>query len=298
MTTGAVSGPEPSMAAPVRLSAPRRVELRVGIGLVVAVALACLVIPLLDHADPNAFVAPPLQPPSAEHPFGTDTVGRDVFIRVFTAGRLDIALAALGVIVPFIVGTVVGTMVGAARRRGVDAVVMRLTDGVIAFPFVVLILVIVLVVGANTEIWPLPAGSVSILAAVWLTDWTFYARLARSRTHVLRDEDFVAAGRLMGFSPFRIVTRHLLPSVWPATATYAVSDALFMVSLIAGLPFLGAGIQPPTPEWGSIMYEGRGVIEQAWWISMTTVGVVLVIGTGVMMVVDSLVSSRRRPRLP
>lgn len=298
MTTDAVPGPEPSTVASVRLPAPRRVELNVGIGLIVAVTLACLVIPLLDHADPNALIAPPLQPPSVEHPFGTDTVGRDVFIRVFTAGRLDIALAALGVIVPFIVGTVVGTMVGATRRRGVDTVVMRLTDGVIAFPFVVLILVIVLVVGANTEIWPLPAGSVSILAAVWLVDWTFYARLARSRTHVLRDEDFVAAGRLMGFSPFRIVTRHLLPSVWPTTATYAVSDALFMVSLIAALPFLGAGIQPPTPEWGIIMYEGRGVLEQAWWISMTTVGVVLVLGTGVMMVVDSLVSNRRRPRLP
>jgi peptide/nickel transport system permease protein len=297
VTTDAVPGPAPGMAASVRLSVPRRVELRVGIGLILAVILACLVIPLLDHANPDALVALPLQPPSAEHPFGTDTVGRDVFIRVFTAGRLDIALAALAVIVPFLVGTVIGTMVGATRRRVVDTSVMRLTDGVIAFPFVVLILVIVLVVSPNAQIWPLPAGSVSIIVAVWLTDWTFYARLARSKTHVLRGEDFVAAARLLGFSPFRIVTRHLLPSVWPATATYAVPDALFMVSLIAALPFLGAGIQPPTPEWGSIMYEGRGVLEQAWWISMTTLGVVLVLGAGVMMVVDSLVSNRRRPRL-
>jgi len=298
MTTDTVPGPAPSMVASVHLSVPRRVELRVGIGLILAVALACLIIPLLDHTDPNALVAPPLQPPSAEHLFGTDTVGRDVFIRVFTAGRLDIALAALGVIVPFLAGTVVGTMVGATRRRGVDTVVMRLTDGVIAFPFVVLILVIVLVVGPSAQIWPLPAGGVSILVAVWLVNWTFYARLARSRAHVLRGEDFVAAARLLGFSQFRIVTRHLLPSVWPTTATYAVPDALFMVSMIAALPFLGAGIQPPTPEWGSIMYEGRGVLEQAWWISMTTLGVVLVLGTGVMMVVDSLASNRRRPRLP
>jgi peptide/nickel transport system permease protein len=240
----------------------------------------------------------PLQPPSADHPFGTDAVGRDVFIRVFTAGRLDIALAALGVTVPFVVGTVLGTTVGATRTRGVDAVAMRLTDGVIAFPFVILILVIVLVVGPSAGIWPLPAGSVSILVAVWLVNWTIYARLARSRTHVLRGEDFVAAGRLLGFSQFRIVTRHLLPSVWPTTATYAVPDALAIVSLIAALPFLGAGIQPPTPEWGIIMYEGRGVLNQAWWISMSTVGVVLVLGTGVMMVVDSLVSTRRRLRLP
>jgi peptide/nickel transport system permease protein len=298
MATDTVLGPAPGVAASVRLSTPRRVELRMGIGLILAVVFACLVIPLVDHTDPTALVALPMQPPSAAHPFGTDTVGRDVFIRVFAAGRLDIALAALGVAVPLLVGTVIGTMVGATRRRGVDAVVMRLTDGVIAFPFVVLILVIVLVLGPSAEIWPMPAGSVSILVAVWLVNWTFYARLARSRTQVLRDEDFVAAGRLLGFSPFRIVTRHLLPSVWPTTATYAVPDTLAMVSLIAALPFLGAGIQPPTPEWGVIMYEGRGVLKQAWWISMTTLGVVLVLGTGVMMVVDSLISNRRRPRLP
>lgn len=281
-----------------RRAGARRIELRVGLGLICAVILACVLIPILDRTDPTALVGVPLQPPSAEHPFGTDTVGRDVFIRVFTAGRIDIALAALGMIVPMVTGTVVGTLVGASRRPWVDAVAMRLTDGVIAFPFVVVVLVIVLIIGPDTQIWPLPAGSVSILAAVWLVNWTFYARLARTRTHALRGEDFIAAARLLGFSQARIVARHLLPSVWPTTATYAVSDFMFMISLIAALPFLGAGIQPPTPEWGSIMYEGRGVLAQAWWISLTTAGVVLVLGVGVMMVVDSLVSQTRRVRLP
>lgn len=276
----------------------RQIELYVGLGLIAAVVLACLVIPVFDDTDPNALVAAPLQPPSAEHLFGTDTVGRDVFIRVFTAGRLDIALAVLGVTFPLIVGTLVGTVVGASRSRFLDAVVMRFTDGVIAFPFVVLVLAIVLIMGADTQIPPLPAGAPSILVAIWLVNWTFYARLARTRTQVLRDEDFVAAGRLLGYSQGRTVTRHLLPSVWPTTATYAVTDALVLVSLIAALPFLGAGIQPPTPEWGNIMYEGRGVLVQAWWISLTTAGVILVLGIGVMMVVDALVADRRRPRLP
>jgi peptide/nickel transport system permease protein len=269
-------------------------ERRVGIGLIVVVVLACLVIPMLDGTDPEAFVAPPLESPSAAHPFGTDTVGRDVFIRVFTAGRIDIALAALGVIVPLAFGTVIGTMVGATRRRAVDPIAMRLTDGVIAFPFVVLVLVIVLIVGADTQIPPLPAGGASIMAAVWLVNWAIYARLARTRTRVLYREDFITATRLLGFSQARIVARHLLPSVWPTTATYAVTDMLLIVSLIAALPFLGAGIQPPTPEWGSIMYEGRGVLVQAPWVSLTTAGVVLILGTGVMMVVDSLVGSSRR----
>ncbi|RWC38243.1 MAG: ABC transporter permease [Mesorhizobium sp.] len=277
---------------------PWRIELYVGVGLILAVVLACLVIPILDRTDPNALVALPLQPPSAEHPFGTDMVGRDVFIRVFTAGRLDIALAALGVLVPFVSGTVIGTVVGASRRRLVDTVTMRLTDCVIAFPFVILVLLIVVIIGADTRIPPLPPGAASVLVAVWIVNWTTYARLARARTQVLRQEDFIAAARLLGFSQARIVARHLLPSVWPTTATYAVADALGLVSLIAALPFLGAGVQPPTPEWGSIMYEGRGFLLQAWWISFTTAGVLLVLGTGVMLVVDSLVSNPRRPRLP
>lgn len=280
------------------LTRGRRIEMRVGVGLLLAVLFACVVIPMVDDTDPTALVADPLQPPSSEHLFGTDTVGRDVFIRVFTGGRVDIALALLGVVVPLLMGTVIGTLIGVTRRRFVDAVAMRVTDAVVAFPFAVLVLVIVLIVGADVEIWPLPAGGASILAAVWFGNWTIYARLARTRTHVLRGEDFIVAGRLLGYSQIRIVTRHLLPSVWPTTATYAVCDALLIVSLIAALPFLGAGIQPPYPEWGSIMYEGRGVLAQGWWISLTTAGVVLVFGTGVMMVVDSLVSSARRVRLP
>lgn len=276
---------------------PRKIELRIGVALILAVALACWIIPMLNSTDPNALVAAPLQPPTPNHPFGTDSVGRDVFIRVFTAGRVDIALAALGVIVPFVGGTIIGTVIGASRSRAVDTITMRLTDGVIAFPFVVLVLAIALIVGPDVQMPPLPAGGASILAAVWIVNWTIYARLARARTHVLRREDFIAAGRLLGFSQRRIVFRHLLPSVWPTTATYAVTDALIIVSVIAALPFLGAGIQPPTAEWGSIMYEGRGVLGQAWWISFTTAGVVLVLGTGVMMVVDALVANSRRAKL-
>lgn len=281
-----------------RRARPRHLELRIGVVLVVAVVLACIVLPVISGADPDALAGVPLQAPSGAHPFGTDSAGRDVFVRVFVAGRLDIALAILGVVVPLVVGTVFGTVVGATRRRGVDAVMMRLTDGVIAFPFVVLTLVIVLVIGAEARVPPFPAGAPSILLAVWIVNWTIYARLARAQALVLKEEDFIAAARLLGYSQARIVLRHMLPSVWPTTATYAVADGLLLITLIAALPFLGAGIQPPTPEWGSIMYEGRGVLEHAWWISLTPAALVLVLGTGVMMVVDSLVTTGRRPRLP
>ncbi|SDW90152.1 peptide/nickel transport system permease protein [Arthrobacter sp. cf158] len=293
----AVVAAEAPGLVPARRRRPRRLELRVGIGLIAAVILACVVIPIVNTTDPNALVAAPLQPPSAQHPFGTDTVGRDVFIRVFTAGRLDLALAALGVIVPLVTGTVIGTVIGASRSRTLDVVAMRFTDGLIAFPFMIVVLLIVLILGPEAQIPPLPPGAASVLAATWLVNWTTYARLARARTHVLRQEDFIAATGLLGYSRPRIVVRHLLPSVSPTTATFAVADTLGIVALIAALPFLGAGIQPPTPEWGSIMYEGRGVLSQAWWISLSTVGVVLVLGTGVMMVVDSLISNTRRARL-
>lgn len=294
MTTDLVLSDVKSVGRPIR---PRRVELRVGIALVLLVVLACVVIPILNGTDPDALVAAPLQPPSGSHPFGTDSVGRDVFVRVFYAGRLDLILALLGVMVPLFVGTVIGTLIGASRSRALDAVAMRLIDGVIAFPFVVLVLVIVLILGPDTRFPLLPTGGVPILIVVWAVNWAYYARLARTQTHVLREEDFVAAARLLGYSQVRIVFGHLLPSVWRTTATLAVADTLLIVALIAALPFLGSGIQPPTPEWGSLMYEGRGVMSQAWWIALSTAGVMLVFGSGVMMVVDSLVSDKRRVRL-
>ncbi|WP_159613973.1 ABC transporter permease [Glutamicibacter sp. JC586] len=288
----------PGLASAQPTTRPKQLELRVGITLIALVVLASIFIPIFNTTDPNALVAAPLEPPSLAHPFGTDTVGRDVFIRVFTAGRLDLTLAVLGVIVPLVFGTILGTVIGASRKKALDVVVMRFTDGLIAFPFIILVLMIVLIVGPEATIPPLPPGAPSVLAATWLVNWTTYARLARLRTHILRQEDFISATGLLGYSRTRVITKHLLPSVWPTTATFAVSDLLSIVALIAALPFLGGGIQPPTAEWGSIMYEGRGVISQAWWISFSTVGVVLLLGTGVMMVVDSLVSTSRRALLP
>jgi len=274
------------------------VELGLGITLVAGIVLACVLIPLLDHANPDALVAAPLQPPSSAHPFGTDTLGRDVFIRVFTGGRLDLTMAALGVAPLLAIGTMIGATIGFARSRLLDSVAMRLMDGLLAFPFVVLTLVIILIVGADATVWPLPSGAVSVLVAVWIVNWVVYARLARAQILVLREEDFISAARMLGFSRARIIVRHLLPSVWPVTLTYAATDAVLFISVMAGLPFLGAGIQPPTPDWGGMLYEGRGVLGQAPWITLAPAALLAGFGLGVMLITDAVVGRHRRVTLP
>lgn len=288
--------PVPVVAAARRRSGPRllprRSALVVGAGLLVAIAVLSIVVPFLSPYDTGEFVAAPLQAPSGAHPFGTDSFGRDVFVRVFAAGRLDLAIAVIGVSVPLLIGTVVGTFVAASRRRWLDVVVMRLIDSIIAFPFVILVLALVLVIGSDRSLGPLPAGLPALFASIFATSWAIYARLARAETLSLRQRDYIAAARLLGYSEMRIVTRHLLPSVLRTTATYAVSDAILIIIVAASLPFLGAGVQPPAPEWGSIMYEGRSVLESAWWITILPGIVLALTGIGISLVADALVAGQ------
>jgi peptide/nickel transport system permease protein len=104
--------------------------------------------------------------------------------------------------------------------------------------------------------------------ALFLTSWSVYARIARGETLALRERDFLVAARVSGLSWWTIVRRHIFPNVLPATLTYALSDAVLVIGVIASLPFLGAGVQPPTPEWGSIIYDGRSVLSEAPWVCL------------------------------
>ncbi len=272
----------------------RRRSLVVGVALLGIVIALCLVVPPLSPYSPDAFVAAPYLSPSWSHPFGTDTYGRDLLVRVFVAGRLDLVVAAVGVAVPLVVGTLIGTLVGGASRRWPDVVVMRIVDAIVAFPFVILVLTLVVVFGVDRTLGPLPAGLPSLFIAVFLTSWALYARLARAQTLALKNREFIAAARLLGFSHARIVRRHLLPTVFKTTATYAVSDAILLIIVTASLPFLGAGVQPPTPEWGAIMYEGRTVIETSWWITVCPGIALAITGLGASLIADALVAGEER----
>ncbi|MBU8808297.1 ABC transporter permease [Mycolicibacterium goodii] len=262
--------PVPSTAsAPKRTTlSPRNRTFAAGAVLLGTIVALCVLAPLVLTTSTTDFVGVPLSAPSPTHPFGTDAFGRDVFSRTLVGGRLDLGVAFIGVVVPLLVGTVIGIASGLVAGSLLDRVVMRTVDAILAFPFNILILALAVVLGQSTTFWFLPAGVPGILVALFLTSWSVYARIARGETLALRERDFLVAARVSGLSWWTIVRRHIFPNVLPATLTYALSDAVLVIGVIAALPFLGAGVQPPTPEWGSIIYDGRSVLREAPWVCL------------------------------
>jgi peptide/nickel transport system permease protein len=265
---------------------------------ILAVVIACCVfVPMLSNQSPDAFVAMPQLHPSWHYPLGTDAFGRNVFLRVCVAGRIDFLIAAIGVLGSLSIGTLIGISVTAARRRVWETIAMRVVDSIIAFPFVVLVLTFVVIFSSSGGWGPLPRGVPALLGAIFLWDWTIYARLARSRTLELRDAEFVLAARLLGYSQRRIVLRHLFPNVFRTTASYAVGDAVIILVTTASLPFLGAGVQPPTPEWGQMMFEGQTLLSSAWWITIGPAIALALSGVGVTLLADALINRSGRSHL-
>jgi peptide/nickel transport system permease protein len=282
-----------------RLRLKRRTQRRsdtafhVGVAILAIVALLCIFVPLLATKGPSDIVADAFQRPSWSHPFGTDSVGRDVFIRVFAGGRLDLIIASVVVLVSLLVGTVVGVLAGATDRVWLDSLLMRFVDALLAFPFIVLVLALVVVFGQDRTMGPLPAGAPAIVVAILFIDWAVYARLARSQMRVLRTRDYVVALQVLGLPHGRIMRRHLLPAVARVGAAYSVADAILVVITTASLSFLGLGVQPPTAEWGAIMYEGRSVLATSWWVTVTPGVVLAITGLGLTLLADSLLESDR-----
>lgn len=267
-----------------------------GAVILIGVIGCCVLVPMLSSQSPDAFGARPLLHPSWRYLMGTDEFGRNVFLRVCDAGRIDLLIAAIGVLGSFTIGTLIGITVTAARRRIWETIVMRLVDSIIAFPFVVLVLTFVVIFSESTGLGPLPRGVPALLGAIFVWDWTIYARLARSRTMELRDAEFVTAARLLGYSQRRIVLRHLLPNVSRTTASYAVGDTVLILTVTASLPFLGAGVQPPTPEWGQMMFEGQTFLVQAPWITLGPALALALSGVGVTLLADALINRSGRTR--
>jgi len=270
-----------------------RFGLKCGIAILSTIAICCLVIPLVWPDSPDALYAVPLQAPSLAHPFGTDDVGRDIFVRVFAGGRIDLIVATFVVGLSCIVGTIIGILAGSTKRGWLEAVLMRIVDALIAFPFVILILLLVVLVGPARVIGPLPAGLPATLIAFLLVGWAYYARLARAQALTLRQKEYVVAAELLGYSRVRVITRHLAPTIFRVTASYAVGDAILVVVVIASLAFLGAGVQPPTPEWGNIMFEGAGYMQSAWWITVTPGLMLALTGLGLSLVADNVLTANR-----
>jgi peptide/nickel transport system permease protein len=272
----------------VRRALGARPALLIGLGLLVPLVLACLLVPSLWPHSADALVAQSYLPPSSAFPFGTDDVGRDLVPRVFAGGALDLFIAAIVVGISLLLGTVIGVASAMSGRRS-DAVAMRFVDAVLAFPFLILVLALTVVIGPERVLGPLSAGVPSIIGALILVDWAIYARLTRAQTMSLRSRDYVTAGELLGYSRSRIVLRHLMPNVLGVAGAYAAADAVLVVVTTASLSFLGVGVQPPTAEWGSIMFEGRAVLATSWWITVIPGVFLAVAGLGLSIVADALI---------
>jgi peptide/nickel transport system permease protein len=253
-----------ALAAPMAAVGARlkRVPPRVQVGLVMIGCLVVLsvLVPLLSPYDPQRGTgSDPLMAPSGQHLLGTDHLGRDVLVRAFVAAQMDLLLATVGVSLPLVVGTLVGSMIGSTRSRVVQYVGEVAIEGINAFPTLIVVIALIAAFGPGVN---------GILVALFMTAWARYAKVARGRALTIRDLGYLQVARGLGYGWPRILAIHVAPNVFPTTISYAVSDFVVVILAIAGLSFLGAGVQPPMPEWGAMMSEGRLYLARAWWIAL------------------------------
>ena len=259
-----------AVAAPVR----RRPRLRLGrpSGRSVAIAtlglivLLALIAPLIA-SDPQAVdQAGQLEAPSWSHLFGTDQYGLDVFSRVIYGARVSLLVGFAAVVVGGLIGASLGLLAG-FRGGWTDSMIMTLADAQLAFPFILLAIGIIAVLGPSF---------LTLIVVIGLSGWVTYARVLRSQVLVLRSREFVDAIHALGGSVARVIARHVLPNVLSSLVVIATLELARAIVLEATLSFLGLGVQPPTPSWGGMVQEGREYLDSAWWIS-TAPGIVLML---------------------
>ncbi len=245
--------------------------------------LAAVAPDLLAPFDPLTFDYDNLQTgPTWVHPFGTDNFGRDVLSRTIWASRVDLQIALFCTVPPLLAGTAIGALVGYYGGLA-DLVFGRIVDVVITFPFIVLIIAIVAVLGP---------GLVNVYIAVGVVGWVFYARLVRAEILVLRQADFAAAGRVMGYGDMRIIFRHLLPNALTAVIVYWMTDMALDILLGSSLGYLGLGAQPPTAEWGVLVADGKNFMATAWWMTVFPGAAIVLCGVGLSLMGDGLADLR------
>ncbi|EMA26842.1 MULTISPECIES: nickel transporter permease [Haloarcula] len=250
-----------------------------GIGVVLTLLVLAALGPVVSPYDPaEQDLSNRLESPSLSHPFGTDQLGRDVLTRLLHGARFSLGIAVAVTTVRLLVGTAVGLVAGYAGGW-VDEALMRLVDTLLAFPGIVLALVIAGILGPSL---------VNVMLALAVVGWASYARLVRSSVLSLREREFVTTARLLGRSRMHIATRHLLPNVVAPVVVLATLDIGSVILGTAGLSFLGLGAQPPTPEWGTMLASGRNYLRQAWWLVNAPGLCIMVTVLGFNLLGDSL----------
>ena len=256
-----------------------------GIIIVVAALVMAFFPEQIAPYDPTAVdITVRTKAPSAEHIFGTDNYGRDVFSRVVWGTRIDLSIGFFGVLVPMIIGGIIGLL--AAWYGGwIDSLLMRISEIMMAFPFTILVIAIITILGT---------GTINLYIALWLVGWMSYARLVRAEVLKLKKAEFIEAARVAGFSDARILLRHILPNVISSSIVFAASDMVMCMLTGASMSFLGLGVQPPTPEWGAILNEGRTYISYASWMTFFPGLVLATTGVGLSLLGDSMTDILRR----
>jgi peptide/nickel transport system permease protein len=265
----------------------RQPALMAGLAILVIVIGMALAAPLITSYNPNAQnLNDSLLGPGGKHLLGTDQLGRDTFTRLLYGLRLDLRIAFVAVLFPFVLGTVLGTVAG-YFGGWVDAIIMRLVDIVLAFPFYVLIIALVFVLGP---------GERSIYIAITAVGWVAYARIVRGEILVAKRQDYVTAARSGGLSNLRIMGRHLLPNVITQAFIYAMSDIIQDILAIVTLGYFGLGIPPPTADLGSMINDGQNFLSTHWQLTTIPGLVVVLVGLGLSLVGDGFADLLRPGR--
>ncbi len=229
-----------------------------GFALVLAIAVVAVFAPVAaPYGAQETDYDARLQAPSRQHLLGTDNLGRDILSRIIHGARIDLQVGVISVLLPFVVGTALGCLSGYYGGR-IDTLVMRLVDVVQAFPFLILIIAIVAVLGPGLQ---------NLYIAVAMVAWVSYARLLRGEILVAKHREYVEAARAMGARDARVIGRHILPNVISSAIVFAMADVILYIVLAASLSYLGLGARPPSPEWGAMITEGRTFMATAWWVS-------------------------------
>jgi peptide/nickel transport system permease protein len=194
---------------------------------------------------------------SLSHPLGTDPLGRDVLVRIIYGTRVSIIIAGAALTIGGGFGTLVGLTAGFYGGK-VDTLLMRLADITLAFPLILFAILMVMVIGPSM---------MNVIVAISLVLWARYARVIRGEVLGLMQRDFIARARVSGASDWRIMMRHLLPNVMPTLIVLLTLQVGWVIIVEASLSFLGAGIPPPTPAWGSMLADGREYVSTAWWVT-------------------------------